>query len=173
MSLAAVPSIDQLQELALPPPATDYWPQTWGWLVLALVLLALLAAWGIWRYLRWRRDRYRREALALLDALSAALDDPQRRLGALRELPQLLKRVALSLPGGEAAARLGGEQWQAFLQRRSATPLPADLAQRLALLAYAPAERVQAMADADVRALLAACRQWIEAHASEARHVAV
>lgn len=169
MSLAAVPSIDQLQELALPPPATGYWPQTWGWLVLALVLLALLAAWGARRYLRWRRDRYRREALALLDALSAALDDPQRRLGALRELPQLLKRVALSLPGGEAAARLGGEQWQAFLQRRSATPLPTDLA----LLAYAPAERVQAMADDEVQALLAACRQWIEAHAFEARDVAV
>ncbi|MFV3308834.1 DUF4381 domain-containing protein [Pseudomonas sp. NY15181] len=164
MSTAAVPRIDQLRELALPVPAASYWPQTWGWLALALVLLALLAAWCVWRYLRWRRDRYRREALARLDELVQALGAPQSRLAALRELPQLLKRVALSMPAGGAAAQLGGSQWQAFLERHATAPLPKDFAQRLALLAYAPAERIAALADHEVHALLDACRQWIEAH---------
>lgn len=164
MSTANVPSLDQLRELALPAPAASYWPQTWGWLALAFLLLALLVAWGIWRYLRWRRDRYRREALARLDELVLALDDPQRRLAALRQLPQLLKRTALSMPAGEAAAQLGGGQWQSFLQRHGPAPLPVDFAQRLALLAYAPAERVATLADHDVHALISACRQWIEAH---------
>ncbi|MDF3935560.1 DUF4381 domain-containing protein [Pseudomonas citronellolis] len=168
MTLVATPSLDRMQELALPAPVASYWPQTWGWLLVLLIVVALLAAWAVRRYLRWRRDRYRREALALFDTLSASLADPHRRLAALRELPALLKRVALSMPGGEASARLGGDDWQAFLQRRSAAPLPADFAQRLALLAYAPAERVQALADGEVQALLAASRHWIEAH-----HVAV
>ncbi|AGI24299.1 alpha-2 type XI collagen [Pseudomonas sp. ATCC 13867] len=164
MSAAAVPSIDQLRELALPAPVTSYWPQTWAWLVLALILLAMLLAWGVWRYLRWRRDRYRREALARLDQLVLALDDPQRRLAALRELPQLLKRVALSMPAGEAAASLDGAAWQAFLQRHGTAPLPADFAQRLAFLAYAPAARIEALEAHDVNVLLNASRQWIEAH---------
>jgi len=164
MTTASVPSIDQLRELALPAPAASYWPQTWGWLALALTLLALVVAWGVWRYLRWRRDRYRREALARLDELELALTDPQLRLAALRELPQLLKRVALSMPAGDAAARLDGRQWQAFLQRHGQTPLPENFAQRLALLAYAPAERIAALADHEVHALLCASRQWIEAH---------
>ncbi|WP_207888296.1 DUF4381 domain-containing protein [Pseudomonas sp. 30_B] len=164
MSTANVPRIDQLRELALPAPAASYWPQTWGWLALALLLLALLVAWGVWRYLRWRRDRYRREALARLDELVQALEDPQGRLAALRELPLLLKRVALSMPGGEVAAQLGGSPWQSFLQRHGPAPLPADFAQRLALLAYAPAERVATLADHEVHALLGASRQWIEAH---------
>lgn len=169
MTEASVPSIDQLRELAVPPPPVSYWPQTWGWVVLLLVLLALLCAWGVWRYLRWRRDRYRREALVRLDELTQALETPERRIAALRELPQLLKRVALSMPaGGESAARLGGEEWQAFLQRHSSAPLPDDFSRRLALLAYAPEERVRSLDDGEVGVLLSESRRWIEAH-----HVAV
>lgn len=168
MNKPDVPNVDQLRELPLPTPPFSYWPQTWGWRVLLLVFLALIAAWAVRRYLRWRRDRYRREALALLDRLAQSLDDPSHRLQALRELPALLKRVALSMPSGESAARLGGHEWQAFLQRHSDVPLPADFARRLALLAYAPADRVHALGDAEQRALLDTCRRWIEVH-----HVAV
>lgn len=168
MSKPDIPSIDQLRELPLPTPPFGYWPQTWGWLVLLVVFLALFATWAVRRYLRWRRDRYRREALALLDRLAQAMDDPSHRLQALRELPALLKRVALSMPSEERVERLGGEQWQVFLQRHSRTPLPADFARRLALLAYAPADRLQALGEAEGRALLDTCRQWIEEH-----HVAI
>jgi len=88
-----IPSIDQLKELALPAPVS-YAPQTWGWwLLLAVLLLAALLI-GLRRYWQWRRDRYRREALARLAQLRSRSDD----LNALRELPELLKRVALSMP---------------------------------------------------------------------------
>lgn len=159
-----IPRIDQLQELPAPPPVTSYWPQTWAWTLLALIVLAAMAAWALWRYRRWRRDRYRREALILLDDLGAALADPARRLAALRQLPALIKRVALSMPGGDASAPLGGAHWQAYLQSHSAAPLPVDLDQRLALLAYAPDARVQAVSEQEAQALLAACRQWVEVH---------
>lgn len=168
MSTPVIPSIDQLRELPLPPPPASYWPQTWGWLLLAAAALALACAWGLWRYLRWRRDRYRREALALHDELVQSLDDGGRRIAALRELPQLIKRVALSMPAGEAAARLGGDDWQAFLQRHSATPLPEDFAKRLALLAYAPEQQLRALDADELHTLLSVSRRWIEAH-----HVAV
>jgi hypothetical protein len=87
-----VPSIEQLQELGLPAPVS-YAPQTWGWWVLlALLILAALLI-GIRRYVQWRRDAYRHEGLARLAQLRGRSDD----LNALRELPELLKRVALSM----------------------------------------------------------------------------
>ena len=88
-----IPSIDQLKELGLPAPVS-YAPQTWGWWVLlALLLLAALLL-GLRRYWQWRTDAYRREGLARLAQLRERSDD----LNALRELPELLKRVALSMP---------------------------------------------------------------------------
>ena len=88
-----IPSIDQLKELALPAPVS-YAPQTWGWWLLLAVLIFAALLIGLRRYWQWRRDRYRREALARLAQLRGRSDD----LNALRELPELLKRVALSMP---------------------------------------------------------------------------
>ncbi|QXI18362.1 DUF4381 domain-containing protein [Pseudomonas hamedanensis] len=112
-----IPSIDQLKELALPAPVS-YAPQTWGWWVLlALLLLAALLI-GIRRYRQWRRDAYRREGLARLAQLRRRSDD----LNALRQLPELLKRVALSMPTQSSA-------WNAFpvgaslLAKRLAHPI--------------------------------------------------
>jgi hypothetical protein len=88
-----VPSIEQLKELDLPLPVS-YAPQTWGWWVLLGVLIVAALLIGIRRYWQWRRDAYRREGLARLAQLRSRSDD----LNALRELPELLKRVALSMP---------------------------------------------------------------------------
>ncbi|MNZ36145.1 hypothetical protein D3C78_535580 [compost metagenome] len=162
------PDVSQLKDMADPAPVVSYFPQTWGWLVLALLLTVLLAGWLLMRRRRWLRELYRREALQRLDELTVDLGNPQTRLRALRELPELLKRVALSMPRAPAAERLSGAEWQEFLQRHASAPLPADFAQRLALLSYAPAERVEALADSDVQVLLGSTRKWIEAH-----HVAV
>lgn len=168
MSATNRPDIAQLKELPLPPPVVSYLPQTWGWLVLALVLLALLGAGLLLLHRRRQRERYRHEALGRLDDLERAAAGPDTRVPALRELPELLKRVALSMPDAPAVAHLGGADWQAFLQRHGDGSLPADFSRQLALLAYAPEARVQALADTEVQTLLRTCRRWIEAH-----HVAV
>ncbi|MCU1785836.1 DUF4381 domain-containing protein [Pseudomonas sp. 13B_2.1_Bac1] len=143
-----VPSIEQLQELGLPAPVS-YWPQTWGWGVLLGVAVLGVLILAARRWLRWRRDAYRREALARLNALQD-----------MRELPELLKRVALSMPlAAEERQRvptLSGADWQAFLQRHAGAPVPADLSQRLGALAYGTAS-----ADAH---LLAQCKAWVEHH---------
>lgn len=164
MTAQALPGIEQMKELALPAPASSYWPQTWGWLALLLIVVAL-AALGYWRRRkRWQRGRYRREALARLAQLRRQVEDPARAVGALREIPELLKRVALSMPGAEACAALRGEQWQGFLQRHAVHPLPSDLSLQLAQLAYAPPAQVASLTGEQRRQLLDHCQHWIEAH---------
>lgn len=161
---ATLPSIDQLKELALPP-APSYLPQTWGWAVLAALLLLALLLYGAWRYRRWQLNRYRREALAQLLQLEAALLDERQKLTALRALPELLKRVALSMPASLEVASLGGSDWQAFLSTHSRVPVTPDFAEQLARLAYAPDSSLRTV---DAEALLQQCRTWVEQH-----HVAV
>ncbi|WP_010484534.1 DUF4381 domain-containing protein [Pseudomonas sp. S9] len=164
MTAPSTPNISQLQELPLPTPAFSYFPQTWGWLVLLLVSLLIFTTWAFLRWRRWLRNHYRREALLRLSQLQDASTDKDLRLGALRELPELLKRVALSMPNAPEVANLSGAQWQGFLQSTSPAPLPADLSQQLALLAYAPQAQLQALEPEQIDSLFSTCKQWIEAH---------
>ncbi|MHC8327137.1 DUF4381 domain-containing protein [Pseudomonas sp. LB1P83] len=106
-----IPSIEQLKEIGLPAPVS-YAPQTWGWWVLLGVLVIAVLLVGARRYWQWRRDRYRREALVRLAELRSSED----QLGALRELPELLKRVALSIPVS-VGARLAREPDTSVPQR--------------------------------------------------------
>lgn len=161
---AAPASLDQLKELALPAPAVSYLPQTWGWLVLLIVLLAALGIWLGLRWWHWQRNRYRREALARLNELEHRLSDAELRIAALRELPELLKRVALSMPEQPDVATLSGEQWQAFLAKTSAVPLPKDFSRQLANLAYAPANQLRSLSSTECSTLVALSRSWVETH---------
>ncbi|SDZ48684.1 DUF4381 domain-containing protein [Pseudomonas sp. NFIX28] len=127
------PAIEQLKELELPAPVS-YLPQTWGWWLLLGLLAVMLSAWAGHRYWQWRRDRYRREALLRLAQLQGSGDS----LAALRELPELLKRVALSMPepyswtgtglaGDRRWQRLAAKPWwpaRAPAERRQAPPGP-------------------------------------------------
>ncbi|MBV7482417.1 DUF4381 domain-containing protein [Bordetella sp. BOR01] len=159
-----LPGLDQLRELPLPA-AVPYWPQTWGWAVLAVLLLAG----GIWAAIayarRHRRNRYRRQALKELDGLA-------REAGAnplaARGLPALLKRTALAAqPAGQQTrvAALGGKAWLAYLdQDAGQQPFPDDSARLLATLAYSPDAAVQSLDPLVLARLLAASRHWVEHH---------
>ncbi|WP_347912307.1 DUF4381 domain-containing protein [Pseudomonas grandcourensis] len=187
----AIPSIDQLKDMALPAPVS-YAPQTWGWWALLALLIVTLVVTSARRYWQWRRDRYRREALVRLEELQQRSND----LSALRELPELLKRVAISMPNAKPVgasllamasgqststlnvtpssranslpqgnpAALGKEDWQAFLQRHSKQPLPADFSQQLSLLAYAPDAALRAMPVEQRQQLFSTCKTWVERH---------
>lgn len=150
---ANVPSIEQLKELGLPAPVS-YWPQTWGWWVLLALLLVAFAVWAFRAWLRWRRNAYRREALARLNTLED-----------LRELPELLKRVALSMPlpaeEHQRVPTLNGADWQAFLRRHGGDRLPDDFSRQLADLAYAEPSTLSPQQRAQ---LLAQCKTWVEHH---------
>ncbi|HKS12649.1 MAG TPA: DUF4381 domain-containing protein [Pseudomonas sp.] len=166
MTTTATPSIDQLRELAPGTPPFSYLPQTWAWLLLGLVLLTVVLVGVTVRWRHWARERYRREALQRLDRLARV--EGNERLAALRELPALLKRVALSMPDAPPVASLAGAQWQAFLQQRAGHRLPAGFVHTLQMIAYAPDAHLLALDVQQVAVLFSTSRRWIEEH-----HVAV
>jgi len=105
--------MDQLKEIPLPQPIS-WMPQTPAWYVLA-GLAVLLLAWLIVRAIRtYRRNRYRRAALAELEQIrSAAASNP----AALVTLPELVKRVAFQVAAREKVASLSGDAWLTFLDK--------------------------------------------------------
>lgn len=96
-------ALGKLHDFYQPPPPS-WAPQTMGWYVV-FGLLFLLAVWVAWRvFARWRRNRYRREALWELERAGVSA------------IPALLKRTALAAWPREQVASLSGEPWLQFLE---------------------------------------------------------
>lgn len=160
---------DLRQEIVQPEPG-GYLAPGGDWdTLLALLVVGLLAV-AAWRLWQWWRDLYRREALRRLAELEQAFATDAL---ALRQLPELLRRAALSMPGGVPVACMHGEAWQAFLQQCSGEPLPADFTRQLAQLAYAPTAQAQELAQTRGPLLLALARRWVETHHAARRLVPV
>ncbi|GGP25049.1 DUF4381 domain-containing protein [Silvimonas amylolytica] len=144
-----------LQEIT-PPAPVPYTPQTWGWAVLA-VLLLLLVGWGAWRL--WRHHQaqaWRRAALSELAAIEAALGDEATRLAAQRALPALVKRVGLVIAPREKVAELSGTAWLQWLDGTwRGTAFSTGPGQLLPALAW------QARPPAETADLIALLRRWI------------
>ena len=145
-SLTLVELLDLLEPVP-EPPAVSLWPQTAGWLVLGIVLLAV-AAWLIrrWRAAR-RANAYRRAALM---ELAAAGDDPAR-------LAAILRRAALVAFPRARVAGLHGDDWLAFLESScDGADFRTGTARVVATAPYAPAPP-----DAAVTAQVA---HWLRHH---------
>lgn len=97
----------------------SWWPPALGWwlVLMTAIALILLLAWGI-RSLRryppgtWHRDA--RNQLLALRKLSRQLTPEQ----ALRELSELLRRIAVAQLGREQAAGLVGDSWLRWLEQK-------------------------------------------------------
>ena len=138
------------------PEAVSWLPQTDGWWVLLASLLgsALLVVrkWLIHR----QANRYRREALASLEALSrsATQDDSQ----AAAQVAELVKRTALSTYPRSEVAGLYGQAWAEFLTRTGrGDPLIAASAPKLASAAYS--------GEVPLAEVLPCAERWIRRHA--------
>ncbi|MEM7429506.1 MAG: DUF4381 domain-containing protein [Pseudomonadota bacterium] len=104
--LNLVELIDRL-EMVLTPEPVSLWPQTWGWVWLGLAVAALLA-YGLHRFIHWRRaNAYRRAAL---EELARVHDDPAA-------IAAILRRAALAAYPRTNVASLYGDDWLAFLDR--------------------------------------------------------
>ncbi|MDW4497361.1 DUF4381 domain-containing protein [Sulfitobacter sp. D35] len=101
--------VDLIDQIVPPdePAPVSMMPQTWGWVALALLLLALVG-YGLYRLAAHRRaNAYRRAALR---ALEAAGDDAEA-------VAAILRRTALSAFPRHDVAGLSGADWLAFLDR--------------------------------------------------------
>ena len=118
-----------------------------------LLALALLLAWRIQR--SRRRNRYRREALASLQAIEANSRQNPAATGA--QIALLLKRTALAAYPRRQVASLHGSQWARFLcQSVNQDPEIEAVAEQLASAAYR--QEIQAVS------LIAPARRWIKGH---------
>lgn len=160
--MSILDELKQLQELPTPTMPT-LWPQTWGWLVFIALIAVLIGA----LLLLWQRRRqanaYRREALAELDLIMQCWQQQPGNYAPLRDIPALLKRAAISRLGGDAVdvARMRGREWQGLLERMTPSPIPNNLSQSLALLAYAQEHEFSQI---DLTTVVANCRLWLETH---------
>ena len=142
-------NLQDLNPIIVPEPV-GWLPLAPGWIVLGVIFGVLLAVLAWKRWLKWRGQRYRREAL--------------RELGAMPELdrlPGLLKRTALSAWPREEVAALSGPAWHRFLDDSAGLETFSDgLGQRLDQLAYGSSK----LAADDEAALRAAARDWLRLH---------
>jgi len=142
-----------LKELAYPD-AIPFLPQTVGWLVVVILLLALLG-WLAWRARkRWLKNAYRREALSSIEAMRA---DP----AGAAQLPFILRRSALAAYERCDVASLRGAEWMGWLNESAGRELfPGDAAAILDRLAYSR----EALSPAEIEPLLVASREWVRLH---------
>lgn len=148
-------SLERLHDIAVPPPV-PWWPPAPGWYVVGGIGLVLLGV-GAWAAAaRWRRSRYRREALRELERLAASRTN-------LPAVAELVKRVALAAYPRERVASLTGGPWLAFLDATGGKELFTRGPGRL--LEVGTFERTpQLPTDAEYEELLAAVRHWIRHH---------
>ncbi|WP_336487027.1 DUF4381 domain-containing protein [Methylobacterium nigriterrae] len=153
-------SLENLRDLALPPPVS-LWPPAPGWWILAagLASASVVAGWRSWR--RYRADAYRREACRQLDAIERRVD-AGLCAGAASELAVVLKRTALAAFPRAAVASLTGPAWLRFLDRTGCTTAFTDGAARgIGQWAFAGDRAAPA---ANLKAALRETRAWVRAH---------
>jgi hypothetical protein len=151
-AVASSVSGPSLRDIHLPA-EPSWWPPAPGWWLLAVLVLlvAAVAAW-LWRR-QWRLRGQRQQVLDELDRVVRQHRDDGSPDGLLRDLHQLLRRVARG--HDPRATRQRGEAWRQTLAR---VPVDAATLERLLvldeLIYQPPAAR-------DVPATVAAVRSWL------------
>lgn len=157
-------SLENLHDIVVPT-AVSLWPPAPGWYVLGAIALAALA-WVSWRWVEnWRKNGYRRAALAELSRLSATGPHPEQKVKAIMGLNELLKRTALAVWPRDEIAGLSGDQWLAFLDGAGGSSAFSSGPGRLlpSVLYMAPDKHTQ-FTDAQVAELMETARVWIKHH---------
>jgi len=154
MNADGSPLLDQLQDIhsAGQP---GWWPPAPGWWLLAL-LVVLLCAYLLKKWLAWRSVRRRHQAWAeALEALNREHDPVQQPHQYLAGLNQLFRAVALKAFPGTSCARLQGEEWVAFI----AALMPDEQEGNLKALASGPYESLPQF---DAYSLNESARTWVK-----------
>jgi len=117
-SLIQNSEISNLNPIFLPEPV-QFEPVTIGWYILAAVIL-LVAVFIIYRVIkRWGKNTYRRLAIKQLTKINQSLIPADNCYKAIQQISILLKRVALKSYPRHSVASLYGNEWIAFLTKKS------------------------------------------------------
>ena len=151
----------ELRDIHLPD-AISWWPPAPGWWILALVII-LLVSFAIVRQVRnYLHNRYRTEAVLVLDAAWQQFQRDHNTQAYLWQLTELLKRTALTAYPDVPVSGLQGQQWLKFLDsthREASAQFQHGVGTQLLTLPYQ-----QLHGAADVLSLHRLCRQWLQHH---------
>ena len=147
-----MPDALPLRDIHLPD-AVSAWPPAIGWWLLAALAIAGL----VFAYVRYRRYRVRRAALASLRGIARRYrsDGDERRLAA--EVSTLLRRVCITYGPRRDVASLTGDRWLEALAGVSGpgARFSDEVAGQVCQAPYDPAASI------DAGALLAQTRRWV------------
>jgi hypothetical protein len=147
-------SLTRLVDIAMPPPV-PWWPPAPGWYVIGALALACLPPVIVTALSSYRRNAYRRAAIAELESVPRDKTAP----GAIAAL---LKRTAMAAVGRTAVAPLSGRDWLDWLNARLSRPVfTAHAAEMLTVGLYRPGPAPSQETIAELRQL--ACL-WIRRH---------
>ena len=152
-----------LRDIHLPAPI-GWWPPAPGWWLLAALVLAGVALYGLHYY----RARHKRAALRALTRVRAALEQGAEPVACLQFLSTVLRRFAMtSVARARAAspsptcAGLIGERWLAYLDGRWAkTEFSAGVGRQLLAAPYARPNSIEREKAIELTAL---CTAWLAA----------
>jgi hypothetical protein len=151
-------SLQNLHDIVVPGPVAS-WPPAPGWyLVIAIAgAVLLVSAWRGWKH--WRRNRYRGQALRELDRIRRGQEGANAR-----QLPELLKRAALSAWPREEVAALAGPDWHRFLDDAAGMEcFGSHVGPVLDRLAWSPGPD-GLPSEAECAAAMEAVRSWLKNH---------
>lgn len=168
-------SLQNLHDIIVPQPV-PWWPPAPGWYVIGGLAL-LVFIWTSMRfYSRWRSNAYRRVSLKELGRIRSNIQldqsDQPDQLGqpesSLRELPELVKRTALSVWPREKVASLTGSEWLFFLDQTGNTNLfTKGNGHLLAELGYIKKQKLANLSDDQIGSLLDITEKWIREHRTQ------
>lgn len=152
-------SLERLHDLA-PPAPVPWWPLAPGWYVVAALIL-IVAGLGAWRWWhRWRRQAYRRAALAELCAWETGRDRGAPLAAKdVQHLAALLRRTALAFLPREQVAGLSESAWIGVLNEA----LPESPLQSWEWLSSVY-QVSGSLSEDQSRAAVSELRDWLEHH---------
>ncbi len=145
-----------LQELNYPEPIA-YWPQTWGWVVVGILVLILIA-WLVYRrWLVWKKNEYRRQAMHCLEQIANGSLS-------IHALPKLLRATALQGYPRKQIVQLNGKDWVDWLnQSANASLYEQTDAAIFDSLAYCKVDSLN-LSKQESQRLVSVSRQWVKVH---------
>lgn len=146
-----LPQLLDLMHDIVPPEPLSWLPQTKGWWVLLFWLVVVIVLATIKWVQKRRRNRYRREALGLINQVDPGAE------GAATAIAGIVKRTALAVYDRKEVASLYGDEWAEFLVRSSNDDKKlAKSAGLIAQAAYRPG--------IDAHDVVAPAKRWIRVH---------
>jgi len=109
-----------LKDIRLPP-SVSFWPPALGWWIIVVLILLVFVFFCRRLWISYESRKPKMEALRLFKDLQNQHKKTNEGLTTLRNLSQLLRRVALTFYAEENVASLHGSAWLEFLDKTGKT----------------------------------------------------